>query len=375
MPRKAKEELEEKIVKKVASGKKTKKDGKVTTKKAVSKKETATSLSKKTPSKKNNVTKKETETKKTANKTTKEKKATSTKKVTKKSETAEKPKKSTTKKADLKSKTLQNEDIIEKEPKKTKKNNSKKENTTSKKSVAKKDKKASTVKKSTKKKETLTNEQLKPTIKTSTKKSTTRKPKIEVLEYYDLPYRYNQTVIKLLAQTPTTLFVYWDISDEDKKQYINQYGEYFFNNTRPILMVHNKTKNYTFEVPINDFANSWYLHINDSDCDYQIELGRRPINEYVQIENNYMYITSSNNVESPNDHILFDELSHFIYFYNVKTKQTTQKNIANLEFLRKIGKISSIKEFYKKMYPEENISFAKLNLDNPSSATSSSFIN
>lgn len=375
MPRKAKEEpkiKEEKVVKKVSSGKKTKKEEeKGTTKKAVSKKETATSLSKKTPSKKSNTVKKE-ETKKTANKTTKEKKTTSTKKVIKKSET-EKLKKS--KKVDLK--TLKNEEITESEPKKTKKATSKKGSTTSKKSTVK-------VEKDNTNKKTVINKvnsssqstiELTKQAKKSTKsKTTTKKPKIEVLEYYDLPYHYNQTVIKLLAQTPTTLFVYWDISDEDKKQYINKYGEYFFNNTRPILMVHNKTKNYTFEVPINDFANSWYLHINDSDCDYQIELGRRPINKYVQIENNYMYITSSNNIESPNDHILFDELSHFVYFRNVKTKQTIQKNIANLEFLRKVGKISSIKEFYKTMYPKENISFAKLNLNNPSSATSSSFI-
>ena len=44
-----------------------------------------------------------------------------------------------------------------------------------------------------------------------------------VIEYYDLPYRYNKTMVKVLAQTPTTLFVYWDISDEDKANYVKQY--------------------------------------------------------------------------------------------------------------------------------------------------------
>ena len=39
-------------------------------------------------------------------------------------------------------------------------------------------------------------------------------------EYYDLPYRYNQTVIKILAQTPHALFIYWDISDDDRNQMI-----------------------------------------------------------------------------------------------------------------------------------------------------------
>ena len=73
----------------------------------------------------------------------------------------------------------------------------------------------------------------KPVVNKSVKKKTTSKkekkvtPLAEVVEYYDLPYRYNQTVIKLLAQTPTTLFIYWDISDKDRKTFEEQYGETF----------------------------------------------------------------------------------------------------------------------------------------------------
>lgn len=205
----------------------------------------------------------------------------------------------------------------------------------------------------------------KSTAKT-TKKST-KKEKVEIIEYYDLPYRYNQTVVKVLAQTPNTLFVYWDISDDDKNKYIEEYGEYFFNNTKPVLIVHNLTMNYSFEIDINDFANSWYLNVADSNCDYKIELGRRPINEYVTINNNYLYIANSNDIDAPNDHILFDNLSKFVYFRNVKTNATTKKDIVSFSLLRKIGKISSIEEFYKKMYANEKISFDKLDLRNSSS--------
>ena len=201
---------------------------------------------------------------------------------------------------------------------------------------------------------------------TATKKST-KKEKVEIIEYYDLPYRYNQTVVKVLAQTPNTLFVYWDISDDDKNKYIEEYGEYFFNNTKPVLIVRNLTMNYSFEIDINDFANSWYLTVADSNCDYKIELGRRPINEYVTINNNYLYIANSNDIDAPNDHILFDNLSKFVYFRNVKTNTTTKKDIISFSLLRKIGKISSIEEFYKKMYANEKISFDKLDLRNPSS--------
>ena len=114
----------------------------------------------------------------------------------------------------------------------------------------------------------------KKSVTTSTKKSTSKKivkqkQPAEIVEYYDLPYRYNETVVKILYQTPNTLFVYWDIADSDRENYINQYGENFFNITRPVLIIHNDTMKYSFEIPINDFANSWYLHINDSKCNYR----------------------------------------------------------------------------------------------------------
>lgn len=237
--------------------------------------------------------------------------------------------------------------------------------TEEKKSTVKKSTTASTKKKSTTKKASSKKA-------TSPKKTTKNIKKAEILEHYDLPYRYNETTVKVLAQTPNTLFVYWDISDDDKKSYIEKYGEYFFNNTKPVLVVHNKTNNSTFEVDINDFANSWYLHILDSDCDYQIDLGRRPINNYVSIENDYLYVTSSNEMETPNDHILFDHLNNNIYFKNVKTNTTSKKNIANLSLLKKISKISDIKNFYQALYPEEMINFERLDLSNPSSSNPTS---
>lgn len=243
-----------------------------------------------------------------------------------------------------------------------------------KKSPSKKLTKTADEKNSNKKTVTKNSRSKKSTIKTTKKvtkttatKRGTKKEKVEIIEYYDLPYRYNQTVVKVLAQTPNTLFVYWDISDDDKNKYIEEYGEYFFNNTKPVLIVHNLTMNYSFEIDINDFANSWYLNVADSNCDYKIELGRRPINEYVTINNNYLYIANSNDIDAPNDHILFDNLSKFVYFRNVKTNATTKKDIISFSLLRKIGKISSIEEFYKKMYANEKISFDKLDLRNPSS--------
>ncbi len=210
-----------------------------------------------------------------------------------------------------------------------------KKTTTAKKTTTKK---ATTTKKTTTKKATTTK---KTTSKktTATKKTTVKKPaakksvKIEkvvdsvpfkdVPEYYDLPYRYNHTVIKLLAQNPTTLFVYWDLNDYDRDQLLQTYGDNFFNETYPVLVIHNLTDNYTFEERIDDFANNWYIHVNDSKCTYTVELGRRPhqgqsiTNKFNDLHTDYINLTWSNPIENPNDHVLFYKNHDKLYFKNI----------------------------------------------------------
>ena len=213
------------------------------------------------------------------------------------------------------------------------------------------------------------------TKKRATKKSSAEKPIISNVEYYDLPYRYNETVVKILAQTPTNLFVYWDISDEDRSSYIKQYGEDFFNNTKPVLIITNKTMNYSFEVEINDYANSWYVHLNDADCDYSVELGRRPIYANSNIAN-YIYVSTSNDMEMPNNHILFDRLGKTVFFKNVKNNFVEEKEISSISFMKNIGKVYNIYEIYKEIYKDE-INLEELDRENIrlnlSSSNSSTF--
>ena len=142
------------------------------------------------------------------------------------------------------------------------------------------------------------------------------------------------------------------------------------------MIVTNKTMNYKFEVEINDFANSWYLHLNDADCDYSVELGRRPI-EFNNNSNmdNYVYITTSNDMEMPNNRILFDKLGKTVFFKNVKNNFIEEKQISSISFIRNLGKIYSVYELYKEMYKDEIQ--AELNSENInlhlSSSNSSTF--
>lgn len=253
-----------------------------------------------------------------------------------------------------------------------KKSNNKKSNSTKKVASDSKVAKKSTSK--TTKKTTVSDKKSSTTSRKKTTKKVAEKvtkPIISNVEYYDLPYRYNETVVKILAQTPTTLFIYWDISDKDRETYIEKYGEDFFNTTKPVLIITNKTMNYTFEVEINDFANSWYLHLNDADCDYSVELGRRPIYSNSNIDS-YIYVSTSNDMEMPNNHILFDRLGKSVFFKNVKNNFIEEKEISSITFMKNIGKVYNIYELYKEIYKDEleidELEEARLN---PSSNSSS----
>lgn len=246
-------------------------------------------------------------------------------------------------------------------------------------SASKKVEKKSNTKKATSKKSTA-----KKTSTKSTKVAKIMQPIATVVEYYDLPYRYNETIVKILYQTPDTLFVYWDIADSDRENYIKQYGENFFNITRPVLIIHNDTMNYSFEIPINDFANSWYLHINDSKCHYRVELGRRP-NYYSEeaakeieenIKTDYIYVSSSNKIESPNDRVLFStNENNTVKFRNIKSNEEKSVSlfdiVKHLPAMKKVQNIPYIKEellmtMYSGIYQNEDISLFE-RLSNPSS--------
>ena len=181
-----------------------------------------------------------------------------------------------------------------------------------------------------------------------------------VSEYYDLPYKYNKTVIKALAQNPNTLFVYWEISDEDVQNIKDKFGEDIFYTTKPVLIIHNLTDKYSFEIDINDFANNWYIHVNDTKCQYVIELGRRPKEgEVNHFPDNYLYVTSSNMIESPNDHVLFYDSEQFrqVRFKNIHTNKYTTRVIK--PFLK------NMYELYRSLHlDKENVSF---DFKNPSS--------
>ena len=383
MPRKAKEEIIE-ISKEVTEKKTPVKKAAKTTKKESAKKTTATSSKTAKTEKIAKVESKAT-AKKTANKEAEE----TIKKTTRRAksvETEEKEKSETAKKTARKTSTAESKATTKKSTSATKKADSttKADTTTKTKKTTATTTKPKTSTKATTKKASTTRKTKKTTADLEKNAADVEnnlalenaeneaKEKVSVVEYYDLPYRYNQTVVKILAQTPNILFVYWDISDNDRNNFVSQYGEDFFNNTVPVLLVINKTMNYSYEVQINDFANSWYLHVNDANCEYQVELGRRNKENHQNYYSNYYYVTTSNNLDMPNDHILLDNIPHNVLFKNVKTQELVEKPIVNIEFLKEFAKNKEFYKYFKELLNGE-LEGDGITLNLPSSHTSSSF--
>lgn len=100
-------------------------------------------------------------------------------------------------------------------------------------------------------------------------------------EYYELPAKYNQTVIRLLVQSPTRMFVYWEVSDDTVKMFSDKSLNY--SDCTPVLKITNITKNYSYTIPVDPYANNYYIEVEDSGCDYKVELGRAIKDQFINI--------------------------------------------------------------------------------------------
>ena len=100
-------------------------------------------------------------------------------------------------------------------------------------------------------------------------------------EYYELPTKYDETVVRLLVQSPKRMYAYWDISEKTVKNFSKKFFDYY--NSIPILRIINLSKNYFYDVPIDPFANNYYIDVEDENCVYKVELGRVYNNKFADI--------------------------------------------------------------------------------------------
>ena len=90
------------------------------------------------------------------------------------------------------------------------------------------------------------------------------------LEYYELPTKYNETIVRLLVQSPTRMYAYWEVDEN----YINNF-KVDYSACIPVLKITNLTMNYSYEVQIDPYATNYYIDVKDVNCEYKVELRKK----------------------------------------------------------------------------------------------------
>lgn len=122
-------------------------------------------------------------------------------------------------------------------------------------------------------------------------------------ETHELPWTYGESKIIALVRDPYWLFVYWEINQAKKEEVRQQFGLQAWEESRPVLRIYDTTNLYFFdsrsfiEIPINDYANNWYIHIGQPNRTFCVELGR------VCRDGTYIFIARSNFVSTPRDRV------------------------------------------------------------------------
>ena len=141
-------------------------------------------------------------------------------------------------------------------------------------------------------------------------------------EYYELPTKYDETVVRLLVQSPTRMYAYWEVNEDSVKKFKHDYKE-----STPVLKITNLTMNYSYEIEIDSYATNYYIDVKDINCNYKVELGRKLNNEYIGIY-------ESNEVTVPTSMPKNEELDEITYRNYLRLDETqkfknNKKNIFN----------------------------------------------
>ncbi|MEI8349221.1 MAG: DUF4912 domain-containing protein [Candidatus Omnitrophota bacterium] len=99
---------------------------------------------------------------------------------------------------------------------------------------------------------------------------------------YNLPLRYGDNRIVLLARDPWWLHTYWDVAEQRINEVISSIPVYERENLKWIIRVYDVTgiKNFEgnnanafFDIDIRFEANNWYVNVNQPERDWCVEIG------------------------------------------------------------------------------------------------------
>lgn len=136
---------------------------------------------------------------------------------------------------------------------------------------------------------------------------------------YQLPESYNGTEIILAARDPNWLYAYWEISEDKKKQFIDQFGMELWEKSIPSLKIINISKIEELFIRINESSNSWYINVEHPGCVYFAEIGRKISDTF------FISLATSNCINTPGDNISANTTCFFVDYNYFRTKGLTLK--------------------------------------------------
>lgn len=118
----------------------------------------------------------------------------------------------------------------------------------------------------------------------------------------DLPFSYNQTRVVLLVRDPYWLYSYWDYSAETYHGLVQLFGGW--DKVPLTLRVYQVAQDgggapehTLYDIPINHESRNWYVHVQEPDKAYRVDLG------YFHPYEGFVILAQSNIVKTPRDSV------------------------------------------------------------------------
>ncbi len=104
----------------------------------------------------------------------------------------------------------------------------------------------------------------------------------------EMPRHYGRTMLYAMPRDPNWIYLYWEISDDSKREVQDQNGEWIFETSTSIIRVYDEQGNVYQEVPVLLDAMGWYMSLPSS-RDFHFELG-------LNAEENFIVLAKSNKI-------------------------------------------------------------------------------
>ncbi len=115
----------------------------------------------------------------------------------------------------------------------------------------------------------------------------------------EFPVNYDKNQVNLLVRDPEWLYAYWEITATAQTDFSREFGDYW-DISKPMLRVYDITdaeQRYYYDIQIQDYADSWYIHVGKPNHTFFVDMGR------VLPNGNFYCIARSNWVTTPSNGI------------------------------------------------------------------------